>query len=90
MLIQKGFLLRSLGNVTSQAKTRFLKPISLPASEPLQRSRLFNILVLVELFLFLAGLPATFLLNNASRLFSATIVFFAGAALAAPIAAGKP
>src|SRR5690242_14683439 len=86
MLIQKGFLLRSLGNVTSQARSRLFQPTSPPASELLQRSRLFNILLLVELFLFLAGLPATFLLNNDNRLFSATIVFFAGAALAYAVA----
>ncbi len=86
MLIQKGFLLRSLGNITNQAKNRLFASISLPASETLQRSRLFNILLLVELSLFLVGLPTTFLLNDDTSLFSTTIVLFAGAALAYAVA----
>ncbi|MBN9389203.1 MAG: hypothetical protein J0I20_14335 [Chloroflexi bacterium] len=86
MLTQKGFVPRSLGDFISQVRNRYFQPISPPASETSLRSRLFNILVLSELFLFLLALPATFLLDNATRSFSATILFFGGAGLTFAIA----
>lgn len=88
MLIQKGNLRRSLGNFTSQTRQRFFRPPSPPTSAALQRSRLFNVLVLVELFLFLLALPATFMLTSYTRLFSSTIILFAGAALSYAVAKG--
>jgi methyl-accepting chemotaxis protein len=86
MLTQKGFLPRSPGDFIGQVRNRFFQPISPLASETSLRSRLFNILVLSELFLFLLALPATFLLDDATRTFSATILFFGGAALTFAIA----
>jgi methyl-accepting chemotaxis protein len=89
MLTQKSPFLRSLGTFSKFAGDRLIRPVSYLARENYQQARLFNILLLLELSIFLVSLVVIFLYgSNFSRLFSVTAWLLTGTVLAYAVAKG--
>jgi methyl-accepting chemotaxis protein len=89
MLTQKTFFFRSINNLTGLARERLIRPASSLARGAHQRARLFNILLLVELAIFLIALATTFLYrSNSSSLFSSIALLFTGLVLTYAVAKG--